>query len=330
MNRSPSVVVVKEGFVLDPSVTDHWSNIESIMRTTIERLRTDALTSRHRPPFYPSSYGYRQTFSTRKRAKDAIKVSVPAFHHVLAYCSYMIASTGVLHFSQDGHRSLYENPAEVDSIFEKIVSSDKQDSSHILLKLLWSTLGQIRQTRNFSGVVVTCDRPFDCQSVQDMHRYGVPIFIRWSNRFRFQTYSTFPNSEILMQWRPPADSFEVVDQPQHPAGSHSVTPSVRQPSPPPPMTSLDECADKYPWQYVEKRKAVIASRPDKPQSWSDRENSAKSFREPGRNGALVYQFNLVGALEESTGKQFQKWERAVLTRAEAQLLWSDIDLRNLW
>ena len=330
MDRSPRVVEVEGGFGLDRSAIDHWSNIESIVRTTIEKLRTDAFTSRHRPPPYPSSYGYRQTFRTRKRAKDIIKLSIPAFHHMLAYCSYVIASTSALHFSQEGHRSLYENPAEVASVFEKITSSDKQDGSHTLLKLLWSTLGEIHQARNFSGVVVTCDRPYDCQSVQDMHRYGVPVFIRWSNRLRFQTYATFPNNTILMQWRPPAGSFAILDQPQSPTSSHPVTPSVRQLPPPPPVNSLDKYADGYPWQYVEGRKAAIASVSDKPRSWLDRENSAKSFREPGRSGAFVYQFNLIGAVEEGTGKNIQKWERVVLTRAEAQLLWSDIDPRNLW
>ena len=330
MNRSPSVTVVGRGFVLEPSVVDHWSNVEFIMRTTIEKLKTDAFASSHQPPFYPSSYGYRQTFPTRKRAKEAIKLSVPAFHHMLAYCSYMIASTSALHFSQDRHRSLYENPSKSAPILEKIVSSDNQDSSHILLKLLWSTLGEIHKTQNFSGVVVTCSQPYDCQSVQDMHHYGVPVFIRWSNHLRFQTYSSFPGNEILMQWRPSVDSFAVLDQPQQPASSHSITPPVQHPPPPTPVISLDECADEYPWQYVEGRKTAIASAPNRPQSWLDRENSAKSFREPGKSGALVYQFSLVKGVEESTGEQTQGWARVVLTRVEALLLWSDVDPRNLW
>ena len=173
--------------MLEPSVVNHWSNIEFIMRTMIKKLKTDAFTSNHQPPFYPSSYGYRQTFPTKKRAKEAIKLSVQAFHHMLVYCSYMIMFTSALHFSQDRHRLLYENPSKAAPILEKIVSSHKQDSSHIVLKLLWSTLGEIYKTRNFSGVVVACSQPYDCQSVQDMHHYGVPVFIRWSNHLRFQT-----------------------------------------------------------------------------------------------------------------------------------------------
>ena len=329
MERSPGVVSVEGGFAVDPLVASHWSNVESIMRTTIDRLRHNAFMSHHQPPSYPSSFGYRQTFRKRKAAKDTIKPSFLAFHHLLAYCSYIMASTSAPHFSQDRHRSLYENPAEVSSVFDKIVPSDAQDSSHILLKLLWSTLGEIRQTRNFSGVVVTHDSPFDCQSLQDMHLYGVPVFIRWSNRLRLQTYSMFPNNSVLAQWRPTLDSFSVLDQPQDSSNPDPAT-LIQQLSPPPPVAPLDKCADRYPWEYVETRKAKISSTTNKPQSWLARETSAKSFRKPGRSGALVYQFNLVGVVEEGTGKRIQKWERSVLTRAEAQLLWSGIDPHNLW
>jgi len=329
MERSPGVIAVKGGFVLNPSVVSHWANVESIMQTTIDKLRYNSSTSRHQPPPYPSSFGYRLTFSKRKAAKDAIKPSLLAFHHLLAYCSYIIASTSAPHFSRDGHRSLYENPTGISSVFEKIVPSDVQDNSHILLKLLWSTLGEIRQTRNFSGVVVTYDSPYDCQSIQDMHLYGVPVFIRWSDRFRLQTYSGFPNGSVLTQWRPPLTSFLVLDQPQHSSNPNPATP-IQQLPPPPPVAPLDKCADRYPWEYVETRKAKISSVANKPLSWLAREKSAELFRKPGRSGALVYQFNLVGAVEEGTGKHIQKWERSVLTRAEAQLLWSGIDPRNLW
>ena len=332
MERSPGIVSVEGGFAVDPSVVSHWSNVESIMRTTIDRLRHNAFMSHHQPPPYPSSFGYRKTFRKKKAAKDAIKPSFLAFHHLLAYCSYIMASTSAPHFSQDGHRSLYENPAEVSSVFEKIVPSDAQDGSHILLKLLWSTLGEIRQTRNFSGVVITYDLPddpYNCQSIRDMHLYGVPVFIRWSNHLRLQTYSRFLNSTVLAQWRPPLASFSVLDQPQDSSTSDPAT-LIQQPSPPPPVAPLDRCADRYPWEYVEVRKAKISSTANKPQSWLAREKSAKLFRKPGKSGALVYQFNLVGAVEEGTGKCIQKWERSALTRAEAQLLWSGIDPSNLW
>jgi len=341
MNRSPGIKVVELGFVVDPSAVTHWSNIESVIRITIDKVRVDATTCQHQPPPYPLSFGYTRTFKKRKQASEAAKKSLLAFHHMLAYCSYVVASSRTLHLSHSQHRHLYENPTEVATLFKKINDSS---SSHVLLKLLWSSLGEIRQTRNFAGVVVTYDQPYDYESVRDMHRYGVPIYIRWSGYHRFQTYSSSPRGEILAQWRPSADSFTTLGQPQHPTHPQPSTPSTPQPPPPPePSTSstqrpplppppviLDRHVGVDPWQYVESRKAKIAATPNKPQSWLDREVSARSFAQPGRYGSRVYQFTSVGVVEEGTGKETQVWERAVLTRAEALSLWNGVKSRNLW
>lgn len=319
MVRSPEIIAVEGGFVLQPTAVAHWSNVEHVMQNLIEKLKADASMSQHRRPFPPSSYGYRRTFRKRKDARSAISPSIAAFQHTLAYCSYTIASTDALHFPRSQHRSLYENPAQVATLLERMVSEDVRDSSHTLLKLLWATLGEIHQTRNFVGAAVTYDRPYDCKSIHDMHLYGVPVFIRWSSRFRLQSYSPLPQNELLTKWRPSTSSFAVSDQPQHPPSSHSSTASAQQPPPSPPA-ALDRHVDSYPLQYVERRKDQISSSSNKPQAWLERERSAKSFESPGKSGARVYQF----ALEN------QKWERRLLTRAEAGLLWKGIDPCNLW
>ena len=330
MDRSPGIKVTELGFVIDPSAVAHWSNVESVIQTTIQNLRYDATTCRHRPPAYPSQFGYRRTFSKRKDANAAAKHSLLAFHHMLAYCLYLAASSNDLHFPQSQQKLLYENPAELSALFEKI--DDSRSNSHTLLKLLWSSLGEIRQTRNFAGVFVTYDMPYDCQSIQDMYRYGVPVYIRWPNRSRTQSYFSFPQGEILARWRPPVGSLAALDRLQHPVGPQPATHPVQQPPPPPPPTAFDQHDVMDPWEYVERRKAEIASKPSKSQSWLDREERAKSFSQPGQHGARVYQFTLVGTgtTEEGTGREIQEWKRVLLTRSEARLLWDGVKSRNLW
>lgn len=310
--------------MLDRTDVKHWSNVESVMRTFIEDAQYGVTMSPHRPPRYPSTYGYRSAHSKRKFAINAAKNSLFAFQHMLAYCSYTVASAGSPPFSQNQHRSLYECPARVSTIFENFASEDSE-GSHILLKLLWSSLGEIRQTRNFTGVVVTYVDRYDLESVQAMHSHGVPVYVSWSHCLRLESYSSFLRSDILTPWRPPPTSFTALNQPQRPASTPTVPPP-----PPPPFVNVDKDADTYPLDYVEGRKAAIESTPNKPQRWLGRENSAKSFRSPGKHGASVFQFIFRDVVDEKTGKEMRRWERIRLTRSMAEDLWTDVSPCNLW
>ena len=243
MNRQPDVICVENGFILDPSAVNHWQRIEFIIQTTTEKLFSSASTAQPLPPFYPSSYDYSHTFPTRKEAKSVIKASLLAFHHALAYCSYAVAS---LDFPQDRLETLYEDLAGAPSILQSIVADD---ASRILLELLWSTLGEMRRMRNFSGVVVSYDRPCDCQSVRRMHHYGVPVFVRWSHSSRSQSYREFPHSEILIKWCPSAEYFTVLGPVQRYPHSPSAAPLAQHSAPlPPPVAALIEPEDGHPWE----------------------------------------------------------------------------------
>lgn len=327
MNRLPTIVSGEGSFRLDPAAVSHWSNIESVIDTVIKRLQANAPPNRHRLPPYPSSYGYSKAFPTRKGAKATIAPSLSAFHHMLAYCSYVIST---MHTSQSDYGSLYENPNQVASIFEKVGNDDRKDSSHILLKQLWSTLAEIYKTRNFAGIVVTYDRAYDYRSVKDMHRYGVPVFVCWSNKSRLETYSNFPGNEHLAAWRPPVDPPASPSQPQQrPPSPHLGTPPIQRPQPPPPpIPILNKLSDRYPWQYVEARKAAIASKPNT-QQWLDRQRFAQSFKEPGKSGPRVSQFLADDAADVGAGAG-RRWKLVSLTRAEAQCIWSDLDPCTLW
>jgi hypothetical protein len=353
MNRSPDVVAAGEGFaanpsvsgfVLDPTVVLQWSNVESAMQKMIRELETQGGVDPRRGSFFPpSSYGYRKTFPRREMAKASISSSLHAFHHMLAYCSYMIAHVTSLRFSQYQHKTLCENPTEVDSILEKIVPDDDLDDSHVLLKLIWSTLGEIRCTRNFVGAAVAYGRPFDCQLVQGMYKYGVPVFVRWSTETCSGTYRGFPHSEVLDRWCPfgsfqrevldpwcPSGSFAILDQPPASSNPPNTSPAQQPLSFPPRVAALNPRLYRYPLEYVKARKAEIEFVFPIPQSWPRRQARQHWFYGPGRHSGFVFQFSFVNAVEQSTGNRVTKWERTQLTRSATLLLWDEIHPRNLW
>jgi hypothetical protein len=329
MNRSPDTEPDRGKFKLSQCVIDHWSNVESVMDSTIRKLQGMATVCWHHPPSYPASYGYRRPFNKRRDAKVIIKNSLLAFQHMLAYCSYMFASIETPRASRD-QRTLYEDSSRISTLYRDTEDNGNRGGSHILLKHLWSSLNEVRRTRNFIGVVITHDQRYDCRSVEVMRSYGVPIYVRWSSHLRLESYRNFPQGDALASWRPSIDSFATLDLPQRSANFHPSVSSVQQPPSPLPPVALDQYADGYPWKYVEERRAHIESNPTKPESWLGRERSAKSFSPPGSRGARTYRFTSIGTIEESTGREISKWERTMLSRAQAQTLWNGVDPRKLW
>ena len=241
MNFYPGLIPVEEGFVLDPSAVDHWRRIEFIVQTTADKLFSSSSTPQPLPPFYPSSYGYHQTIPSRQEAKSVIKASVSAFHHALAYCSYAVAS---LDFPQNTLESLYKDLTGAPCVIQDMITDV---ASHALLKLLWSTLGEMHRMRNFSGVVVSYDRPCDCQSVRRMHHYGVPVYVRWSHISRSQSYCEFPQREILTKWCPSANYFAILGSDEHQSNSIPAAPPTLHPTPLlPPATAPVDVEDGHP------------------------------------------------------------------------------------
>ena len=244
MNLRPDVVPVEHGFVLDPLTVIQWENVESAIQVVTEGLLSSASTAQHPPPFFPSSYGYRDTFPTRKRAKNAIKPSVLAFHHVLAYCSYLVAS---LDFPRERLESFYEDLTNAPPTLQNIMTNN---GSGVVLKLLWSTLGEMHRARNFSGIVVSYNRPYNYKSIQRMQGYGVPVFVQWSCSARSQSYREFPQAEILDKWCPSPDSFAILCPGQSFTRSVSHAPSAQHPIPlPPPVPTPIESHGRCPWSH---------------------------------------------------------------------------------
>lgn len=329
MVLNPGVILVGGRFTIDPAITSHWRKVESAIEATIKHLRHRSRADLLPCPSYPSSHGYSKSFKSRKSARDAIKPSLLAFHHIIAYCSYAVASAGIP-LSRKEHKTVYDDPAVASSIFRPILSRHNSDGFQTVLESLWDTLGEIHQTRNFSGLAVAYNRPYDYRLVQDMCSYGVPVFVLWSGILRIQTYRGFPGNEILGPWRPPLLSFGTLAHTAAASGS-SESPATQQPPSPQPvaLTPLDQGSARYPWEYVEARKVSIASVPEKPQAWVSRENNMRSFYAPGKHGPAVYQFRLE-VVREGTGREPREWRRSVLSKAEARLLWIHVNPRNLW
>ena len=181
------------------------------MSEVIESLsahRTTALI--HRPPSYPSQYHYSWKHPLRQNAADAARKSLYAFQQMLAYCSYSAARVESPIRGQC--EPFYQQPALAESIISSPLAEDESDPS-ILQKLLWATLGEIRQTRNFVGAAISYSQPFNYERLGEMVNYGVPVYVSWSSRHRTRSYSSQPLSDLLLQWLPPLEAFGSPDAP---------------------------------------------------------------------------------------------------------------------
>jgi hypothetical protein len=129
------------------------------------------------------------------------------------------------------------------------------DGPHILLSLLWSSFVEIYRTRNVAGVVVTYEKRYDLPSVEGMYRYGVPVYVCWSERDRGGSYHKLPDTRAIERWSPPRGAFDALNQLPVQQPPPLIPQSPHSSLPPPPNAH----ADRRPLEYVEKRKASIGS-----------------------------------------------------------------------
>ena len=326
MNTSPRIIHGDGGYTLEDSVISRWSNIEHVMSMVIESLRGRRMTSTaHRPPEYPHHYGYGRMYRSRRGVKDAVGKSLCAFQQMLAYCSYSAAGVELPVSGQ--YKPFYEDPSLAEDILDGPPSDSGGDISYILRKLVWSTLGEVRQTRNFVGAAITHCEPFEYEFLSEMANYGVPVYVSWCNHLRLGSYSSRPSSNLLLQWCPPREAFGSLGQ--SPACLGEPIPSAGHV---PAVT--DKRSETYPWDYVLERQGRIASKLTKSdpsnQTLLSRAKSAKSFAPPDKQGARVYEFERVDEFDESTGEVVAMWKRSALTGAQAAFIWDSVKRCNLW
>jgi hypothetical protein len=330
MNTSPTPTQDGTGgsFVLDPSTIHQWSAVEHVMRDAARRLEhLRPMGVNCSSPKYPSEYGYKLTYRRKKDAVSALKNSLNAFQQILAYCSYSLASIHPSLPPINTHVEFFKDPTKA----QDILDGSDPDSDRSLAKLLWASVGEIQRARNFIGVIITHQEPCDPQSLSNMHRYGVPVYVRWPNHPHPEIHPSSPNSDPLSPWRPPNSTFATSRQ--SPTGLSDSAPSSKPP--PPTCLVLDHRSQRYPWEYVEKRKAKIAEILSTPNpsniSYLGRQKNAQSFGPPGlKGGPLLYQFDLSPKVDQTTGEEIQEWVRTPLTRSDVIDTWETFPPNQLW
>ena len=206
MELNPPIVHDVEGYRLEPLVIAHWSSVELVISGTIQSLRLHLNTDpNHKPPSYPSQHGYGQSHRSKEGVLEAIRGSLSSFQQIIAYCSYSIAVSGPS--IQNAWKSYYQQPTLATSIMNDPIDEGEGHLSHNLHKLLWATLGEIRQARDFVGAALHYNYAFDYTLLEHMANYGLPIYVSWSRNLTVDSYIPYPLSDLLSQWLPPVESF---------------------------------------------------------------------------------------------------------------------------
>lgn len=304
---------------LDTETIRRWDAVEWVMQDIVRHTQRNVkhMDPNFRPPVYPSDYGYRKRHPRRRPALEAIKNSLHAFHQLLAYCSYIVATVGPSSFPSSS--SVFFNDAT-----KARDLPEAPEDHHTLTMLLWSSLGEIHRTRNFVGVIINPLEFWDHEPLYNMQRYGVPIYVLWSNLSQMQGYISHNKDGALIPWCPPASAFTANSPPT--TVDERATPDC---PPSPTHLPLNQRSQEYPWEYVKERKNEIGKLTLSP-SQVARQKYAELFRAPGTKGAAVYEFRLCQKTDQNSGKEINEWKRVLLTRGEASAAWEDFQPSQLW
>jgi len=303
-----------------------WSSIEFVMLKTIRVLGAGQLTSlEHVTPDWPESFGYKRSHSTEKFALRSKMACLNAFQRMLAYVSYTISEVSDSKFRAlpYQYRTFLSNPHWVDDIFKKVTEDSPNSDVHVLLKFLFASVGEILRTSNFVGVVVSYHKEYHYPSILAMRKSGVPIYVRWHETLKLDSYSRFHQHHMLKDWAPDLDAFSILNQPS------STTHDLQAPDPPsfPPNTFLD------PMDYVRRRTADIQlklTQPDRAQAMKNRQKAAMRFGTRSYRGADVYELQRKEQIDPKTRQQTVHWERRRLDRIDAQRTYDMASPSQLW
>lgn len=330
--KSAKVVSAGSGWKLRDEDIRLWSSVEFVMSKTIQVLGAGQLTSlEHVTPDWPESFGYKKLHATEKFALKSKTTCLNAFQRMLAYVSYTISEVSDSKFRTlpQQYRTFISNPHCVDEIFRKVTEHSPNSDVHVLLKFLFASVGEIFRTSNFVGVVVSYHKEYHYPSILAMRKSGVPIYVRWHETLKLDSYSTFHQHHMLKDWVPNLDAFEILNPPPL---SLSSTHDPQTPSPPrfphSPNTFLN------PMDYVRQRTADIEiklTQPDRPiQTMKDRQKAAMKFGTRSHRGANVYELERKEQVDPNTRQVTVHWERRRLDRIDAQRTYDMASPSQLW
>lgn len=342
--KSAAIVSTGSGWKLRDEDILHWSSVEFVILRAINILGRGQLSAlEHVEPHWPSSFGYKRLHSSEKNAITAKTASLNAFQRMLAYCSYASA----FYYAKNNSASLqferyFFSPTLVEDIFKRFGENPIGSNVHVLLKFLLATLGEIHRTENFVGIVVSYHREFHYPAVKAMHMYGLPVYVRWHETLKLQSYQSYDQHHMLNDWLPKLDDFKILEAPL--ATDDSLPPSTfDEPSSSAPMqhpqptqhfsTAKSNVLFANPMEYINRRKAAIQKKLENSevtQSMKDRQKSAMKFGYRGHKGPPVYEFEVVDHVDPKTGQQSRLWERRCLTKLDAQRTYDAASAAQLW
>jgi hypothetical protein len=312
-----------------------WTSVEFVMLKTIEAVGSGQLTSlEHVTPDWPEVFGYKRLHTAKKFAIRAKTASLNAFQRMLAYCSYIIAGASTLTSVQEEYRMLLSHPERVNTLFKKIAANAPNTEIHVLVKFLWATLGEIRRTSNFVGIIVHHYKDYNYPSVQVMHKYDVPVYVCWDDSVKLQSYSQYGQHHMLKDWAPSPDDFRVLEHPPPPIDDQPPTPALTHDQPQTlalPVKLIHRFLD--PMDYVRQRKLDIEAKlatSDKGQSMRSRQMSAMKFGSRSHRGAHVFELKREEEVDENTGQKTIYWKRRRLERADAATTYDCASRSQLW
>ena len=319
-----------------------WTSVEYVILKAIHALASGQLESLdHVTPDWPESFGYKRLHSQERFAVKAKTASLNAFRRMLAYCSYTLAGMSAERIdalSYD-HKFLLGNPGQAEYLFKTVRASAPNTDIHILLKFLFASLGEIRRTANFTGVVVSYHKPYHYPLVLRMSWNSVPVYVRWNKTMKLRSYESYDQHHLLKDWAPNIEDFKVLEETPLPSvdllplppGGHPQTSRLgARPSLP-----IQRPAQRFtnPMEYVRQRtvqiKAQLANT-ERSQAMRSRQRSAMKFGLRSVRGADVYLFERKEEAKQNAGEKVVYWERTRLNRSDAAHAYETAHRRQLW
>ena len=336
-NRRP---LVQRGsrWHMDDETCDLWRSLDVNLTNSITVIGKGLLFDlEHYEPGPVVRYGFARGHKTERHLRLSLSMSKRAFVHKVAYLSYLASRRHQWDRDLVGQTWL----KELSDVF-----------SRTWIDSILDTIHRRRAIRNFIGVVV---KP-GIDSVRWLDKalkFGVPIWVMIPD---LGAYDGLDGGFVMKQWQPTAQEIHAGREAQRSKLAALATPTVAAPPSQPPTvdpepedcpTQPDDPALELPttsktlsppevlphnarwyesWQdFFQRRDKANARRLEvatetQKTSWESRTRNARKFRQPGRRGALVYEWS-----ECDSGGFF----RTLQTRYQVSLCWEDYCERAL-
>lgn len=328
MRFPPDIIHDGSGYRLKDDEMSTWQNVEYVMDVVAKLLGSRQLVSLdHRIPHPPSRYGYTRVHTQERFARKSAIKSLNAFHRLLAYCSYCMSGV-VWRESVAESRGFYAGYSDAD-LYKGL--DEAESNLHILAKNLLSSLRDIANSRNFTGIVVNYAEDYDYRAVEHMISCGVPVYVSWPSP-NSNAYARVYQRQVIKDFRPTPEQFAAWES-RIPHPEAPLVPTLNTPTTHCGFLPTTEPLETYahPLDYVKLRlqniPAELDGSPNK-QAMVDRLRSASRLVRLG--SAKYFQFEAVTIIDADTGLEKTRWVREELTRHYARIGFECAYDNHLW